>query len=43
MHEGLTCILRVRQPSHLRRGGDIDLRVGNMKELSKPREINDVH
>lgn len=36
---GLACILRVRQPPHLLRGGDIDLRVGNMKELSKPREI----
>ena len=34
MHEGLT---------YLRRGGDINLCVGNMKELSKPREINDVH
>ena len=43
MHEGLTCTVRVWQPPHLLRGRDIDLHVGNMKELSEPHEINDVH
>lgn len=42
-HEGLTGTVRAWQPPHLLRGRDIDLHVGNMKELSEPHEINDGH